>query len=407
MGRFSYVAVGVGGARKAGTIRSPSRQEAVLKLKEVGYHAVALRAVEGSVGGGLRGWRRRWGGVKATELAVFTRQMGSLLKAGLPMVQALGTLRRQCSSRRLGEIVEAVEEVLLQDAGPLSEALDEYPGVFDAVYRGLVRSGEEAGNLPEVLGNLAKHLGQSARLRGQVIGAFIYPAFLLVLGVVAIFVLMAFVIPRFEELFESFRQDLPWPTEVLIRVSAFFSGWWWGVMMMLLVVVMVVGVMLRKRRIREAVDRWLLGLPMFGAMLQKVEIARISHTFGALLNSGVPILEALRATGETARNLAMKGTFSEVVKGISSGQTLAEALEGTGLYPPMVVNLIRTGEATGELPEMLTELSAIYEEEAERTLTGAVKLLEPMLIVVMGGIIAGIVSAVILPIFRINAMVAN
>jgi type II secretory pathway component PulF len=407
MSRFSYMAVGAGGQRKTGTIRSHSSQEAVLKLMEIGYHPLSVRPIAAAAAARSKGWRQRFCGVRVTDLAVFTRQMASLLKAGLPMLQTLTTLRRQCSNARLGEIVEAIEESLSQDAGPLSESLDEYPQVFDPVYRGLVRSGEEAGNLPEVLNNLAKHLGQSAKLRGQVVGAFIYPAFLLILGLTAIFVLMTFVIPRFQELFESFKQNLPWPTLVLITLSAFLSTWWWAVVVAVAAVVSLACALLRKRSIRETVDRRLIRLPLFGPMLLKVEIARISHTFAALLNSGVPILDALRATGDTARNLAMKGTFPNLVKGISSGQTLAEAMDKTGLYPPMVVNLIRTGEDTGELPEMLTELSSIYEDEAERTVTAAVKLLEPLLIVFMGGIIAGIVAAVILPIFRINAMVAN
>jgi type II secretory pathway component PulF len=404
MSRFSYIAVAGSGQRKSGTIRSYNGQEAVRKLLEMGYHPVSV--TEEAEGGRKRGWRF-WRRVGVTDLAVFTRQMASLLKAGLPMIQTLGTVRRQCSNRHLTEIVEVIEEALAQDAGALSDALAEYPEVFDPVYRGLVRSGEEAGNLPDVLGNLAKHLSQSARLRGQVVGAFIYPVFLLLLGTAAVFVLMTFVIPRFEELFASFGQALPWPTEMLIRVSGFLERWWWAVLVGMGAAVAGAIAGLRRRAIRAKVDGWALRLPIVGAMLLKVEIARISHTFAALLNSGVPILDALRVTGETARNLAIKGTFGGLIGEISSGRTLAEAMEGTGMYPAMVVNLIRTGEETGELPEMLTELSAIYEDEAERTVTGAVKLLEPMLIIGMGGIIAGIVAAVILPIFRMNAMVGN
>jgi len=407
MSRFSYTAVSARGERKSGTLHSHSSQEAVLKLLGIGYHPIAVRQVRGPAGarsGLFQNWFR---GVRVTDLAVFTRQMASLLKAGLPMIQTLTTLRRQCANARLRGIVEAIEESLMQDAGPLSDALDEYPQVFDPVYRGLVRSGEEGGTLAEVLANLAKHLGQSARLRGQVVSAFIYPIFLLVLGVTAIFVLMTFVIPRFEDLFASFKQDLPWPTAVLIGVSGFLTSWWWAVLMGVFLAAGLLLAALRRRTIRLKIDRRLLRLPIFGPMLQKVEIARISHTFATLLNSGVPILDALRSTGDTARNLAMKATFPELIKGISAGQTLGEALDKTALYPPLVVNLIRTGEDTGELPEMLSELSSIYEEEAERTVTGAVKLLEPLLIVLMGSVIAGIVAAVILPIFRINAMVAS
>jgi type IV pilus assembly protein PilC len=162
---------------------------------------------------------------------------------------------------------------------------------------------------------------------------------------------------------------------------------------------------MRRRRIRESRDRLALRLPLFGPMLLRLELSRISRTLAALLQSGVPILDALRITGDTARNLVIQNTFDAMIKGISEGASLAEVMDKAGVYPPMVLNLVKTGEDTGELPEMLTELSGIYEDEAERSVSGAVKLLEPLLICAMGGIIGAIVASVILPILRANVMV--
>jgi type II secretory pathway component PulF len=405
MSRFSYTAVLETGQRVAGTLRCRDRHEAIAQLLQRGYHPLSVRTGEEEAGSVSTLSQRLFHRITVSDLAVFTRQMASLLKAGLPMTATLSTLRRQCDHPRLARIIQDIEERLTRDGGTLAEALDDHSSVFDAVYRGLVRAGEEGGNLVEVLGNLAKHLSQSAKLKGQVIGAFIYPIFLSILGTAAVFVLMTFVIPKFQELFASFGGTLPLPTRILIAVSRFMAGWWWAMLAGILIALLLGLAALRRRPVRQRIDRVLLRLPILGPMFLKLEISRISNTLAALLHSGVRILEALRITGDTARNLAVRGTFDGIGKAVAGGEPLAEAVGKTAMYPPLVVNLIRTGEDTGELSEMLVELSAIYEDEAQRAVSGAVKLLEPLLICVMGGIIAAIVAAVILPILRANVLV--
>jgi general secretion pathway protein F len=404
MSRFSYLALAPPARRVAGTLRSPSRPEAVRRLMELGFHPLSVEAIgERSASGGWTFWRR----VRLTELAVFTRQLAALLKAGLPMVEALSTLRSQTGNPRLGRVLEDIQEMLTRDAAMLSDALEEHPRLFDPVYRGLVRAGEESGELPEVLADLATHLSRSARLRGQVLGAFIYPLFLVLLGAAAIFVLVSFVIPRFEDLFVSFGQTLPWPTRVLLACSGFMGRWWPAVLAVIAASVLGAAVVLRRPAVRAARDRAAMGMPVLGPMWLKLEIARLARTWGALTASGVRMLESLRITGQTAHNLRLGATFTQIAAAVEAGASVADAVEATRAYPPMMVNLIRTGEHTGELPEMLTELAQIYEEEAERAVAGAVKLLEPTLIVLLGGIIAGIVAAVILPVFQANALVSN
>lgn len=407
MSRFAYIAVLEQGDRLRGVVRSPTLQAATRQLLEMGYHPVSVEPIEESAGlrGRVsRGFLRR---VSTADLAVFTRQLASLLKAGLPVIQALRTVANQCGNRAMARTIAAIEEVLAHDAGTLSDALDEHPQIFDPVYRGLIRSGEAGGNLVEVLQKLARYLGQSARLRGQVLGAFIYPIFLVLAGTAAIFLLMSFVIPRFQELFTSFGQALPWPTKVLIATSAFLAQWWWAVLLGTGLAAVGAYALLRRPGVRAAADRQLLRVPLIGDVVMKVEVARIAHTFAALLHSGVRVLEALQITGETARNLAIRRSFGPIIEGVSAGEPLATMVQRARIYPPIMINLIATGEETGELPEMLQELAAIYDEEAERAVTGAVKLLEPVLIIVLGSVIAGIVAAVILPIFRANAMVVN
>lgn len=404
---FDYIALDPAGKQIHGVVMSDSHREAVRKVIGLGHHPISVstqKDSKSSGGGTLLGLFRR---IKMVELAVFTRQLSSLLKAGLPMVQALGTLQKQCSNTRLATVVGEIEDVLRRDGGTLSQALERYPHIFSPVYRGLVRSGEEGGKLVEVLSSLAVHLSQGAKIRGQVLGAFIYPIFLLVLGVGAVGVLMVYVIPKFKELFDSFGQDLPWPTRVLIDTSDFISTWWWAIAMLILSAVIAAVIAYRNLAFKRMVHGWLLRLPIFGAMFMKVEIARMSHTLSALLHSGIRILDALLVTGNTITNLSIRACFPAIIKDVSGGETIAGSMSRHPHFPHLMINMVRTGEDTGELPEMLSELSTIYEEEADRAVNGAVKLLEPLLIVIMGGAIALIVAAVILPLFRANAIVAE
>ncbi len=405
MGKFSYTAVLASGKRVSGRLRSADRRGAVQQLLGRGCHPLAVEPLELTRLDIRRFTQRLSQRVGVGALAVFARQLSSLLKAGMPVTQAIGTLRTQSQNRHLINVIGDIQETLSQHAGTLSDALDEHPRVFNPIFRGLVRAGEESGNLVEVLRSLADHLAKSAKVRGQVLGAFIYPIFILLMGTAAVFVLMSFVIPRFTELFESLGQSLPWPTKVLISASSFLSSWWWAVLIAVISGLVGLVVILRRTSVRRRADRLLLRMPIMGQVFLKLEVARISKTLGALLDNGVRILDALRITGDTAQNLAIRSSFPAIIRDVRAGEALAVAAEKAKVYPQMMLNLIRTGEDTGELPEMLSELAGIYEEEAERAVNGAVKLLEPLLILVVGAVISGIVAAVMLPIFSASAMV--
>jgi general secretion pathway protein F len=405
MSRFDYLAITGGGVRLSGAVRSSDRASALRMLIGRGYHPLTIAPAKEKSWSLVRLWRRLRERVTTTELAVFTRQLASLLKAGLSMVAALSTLKRQSRKPALVAVIDEITETLSREGSSLAEAMEDHPRIFGGVYRSLVRAGEEGGNLPDVLADMAAYLGQSARLRGQVIGAFIYPLFLLLLGSAAVFILMTFVIPRFQELFRSFGQALPTPTRMLISLSGFLSVWWPAVGAVAAGAVAVAFLALRRGGVRKRLDGVLLSLPVLGGMFLKLEMARIARTLGALLRGGVGILAALRITGATVRNRAVGGTFASILERVAGGTTMGAAMEESRLYPPLMVNLVRTGEETGQLPEMLEELSGIYEDEAQRAVSGAVKLLEPMLIVSMGIVIASIIAAVMLPIFQANAMV--
>jgi len=401
---FAYRAVTDTGSRTSGTLRSQDRREALAQIVSRGMHPLLVEAVADD-GLAKRSWRSPFRRVKTQELAVFARQLAALLKAGLPVVQALSTLREQSQSKVLKAVLEDIEDTLHQEGGTLADVMGKHPKVFSAVFQGLIRAGEEGGNLVEVLSNLAKYLGNSAKLRRQVVAAFVYPVFIMLMGITAVFFLMTFVIPRFQELFLSFGQELPWPTRMLLAVSGFLGRWWYLVLAGFGAAVLLLVGMFRRPAVRLRTDRAVLRLPVFGQLLLKMEIARICRTLGTLLESGVEILESIRVTGQAVANRFVGQTFPELLKAVAGGEPLAAAIEKPGIFPPMLVNLVRTGEETGELPAMLSELADIYEDETERAVGGAVKLVEPLLIVIIGGAVAAIVAAIMLPVFEINTMV--
>lgn len=401
---FAYTAVTDTGTRTRGTLRSQDRREALAQIVSRGMHPLLVEAVADD-GLAKGSWRSPFRRVKTRELAVFARQLAALLKAGLPVVQALSTLRKQCQSKALKAVLEDIGDTLHQEGGTLADAMGKHPKVFSAVFQGLVRAGEEGGNLVEVLSNVAEYLGKSAKLRGQVMAAFVYPAFIMLMGTAAVFVLMTVVIPRFQELFLSFGQQLPWPTRMLLAVSGFLGQWWYLVLAGSGAAVLSLVGMFRRPALRLRADRVLLRVPMLGQLLLKMEIARICRTLGTLLKSGVEILESIRVTGQAVANRFVGQTFPELLKAVAGGEPLAAAIEKPGIFPPMLVNLVRTGEETGELPAMLSELADIYEDETERAVGSAVKLVEPLLIVIIGGVVAAIVAAIMLPVFEINTMV--
>ena len=400
--RFHYTALRGTGDRVSGSLLASDAREVLSRVKQLGYHPIAIKP-QGEHRLTLdQRVRRLLSRTRTTDLAVFTRQLVALLKAGLPIVQALQAVRTQTGRRELQRVIGEVENSLTVGATTLAEALGEHTGVFDAVYVGLVHSGEQSGRLVEVLEDLSAHLSKTARLRGQVMSAFIYPAFLLLIGVTAVFVLMAFVIPKFENLFLSFGQDLPLPTRVMIATSGWMARFWWAVLLGVAAIGLGLAGLRRNAAVEERLSRMTLAVPLLGPLVTQLEAARISRTLGALLHGGVQIVPALAIVTRTVRNQAIAATLPRVSAKVAAGGPLADAFEASGRFPRLMADLMRTGEQTGDLTGMLQELTELYEDEAERAVGGAVKLLEPVLILGMGLVVSAIVGAVMLPILTLN-----
>ncbi|HEY5896962.1 MAG TPA: type II secretion system inner membrane protein GspF [Burkholderiales bacterium] len=345
--------------------------------------------------------RRRF---SEAELALATRQVASLLAAGLPVAQALGATIEQAEERGVREVFAAVRSDVF--AGhPLAEALAQFPREFPDVYRASVAAGEDSGQLAGVMDRLATHLEERLALRGKILAAFLYPAIVTVIAFAIVIFLMTYVVPQVVEVFRHSRQALPWPTRALLMVSELVrsAGLWLAAAAVAAWFGFRAWLRLPGRRL--AWDRLLLRLPFFGRVLRGVETARFASTLATLTGAGVPLLRALEAARATLSNSVLAAGVNEVIEAVREGQALAGALGRLKLFPPVLVHLAASGEATGKLAPMLERAATNLSREAERRAFALSTLLEPLLIVAMGAVVLAIVLAVLLPIIEINQLV--
>ena len=335
--------------------------------------------------------------VRARDLVVCTRQFSAMISAGLPLTQALAILSRQGASPALRAVMR---EVLydVEAGSTLSDALGRHPAAFMDLYVNMVAAGESGSRLDEVLGRLATFVEKSDRVRRKVKSALIYPAIVLAVAIAVIATLLLFVIPTFETVFESYGALLPLPTRAVIGVSRAVQSWWWA---MLGVAGPALFLLRRWARGsgRSRVDRFLLTVPIFGSLLRWAAVSRFTRTLGTMLSSGVPILDGLEVTARTAGNLVVHDAVLASRDAIAGGDSIAGPLEATGVFPRMVTRMIHVGEETGDLDGMLARIADFYDDEVDVAVESVLRILEPALIVVLGGLVGGMIVAMYLPIF--------
>jgi general secretion pathway protein F len=339
-----------------------------------------------------------------SELANATRQLASLLSAGLPVAQALGATVDQAENRGVREVFAAVRSDVF--AGHrLAEALAQFPREFPEVYRASVAAGEDAGELAGVMERLADYLEERLALRAKILGAFLYPAIVTLVALAIVVFLMTYVVPQVVQVFQHGRQALPWPTRVLIGLSWVLRVG--GIWIVLGLVALGFGfrAWLRRPGRRLVWDRWVLGLPLLGRIVRGVNTARFASTLAILTSAGVPLLRALEAARATLANAVLASAVSDVIEAVREGQALAPALGRAKVFPPVLVHLAASGEATGELAPLLERAATNLSREAERRALALSTLLEPLLILTMGAVVLGIVLAVLMPIIEINQLV--
>jgi type IV pilus assembly protein PilC len=391
---FEYTARNsANGQIQKGQVEVKSREEVSAYLRKNRMILVSVReAPKKIILGGSKGR------VTTRDIVIFTRQFATMINAGLPLVQALTILAEQTENKALKEVTKAVVHDV-ESGNTLADAFSKHPKAFTDLYVNMVAAGEAGGILDTILLRLAVFLEKSDALMRKVKGAMIYPAVIFSVAIIAVAVLLIFVIPTFQSMFASVNMELPLPTRVVISMSEMLIGFWW------VILGVIAGLIFALRRYysttggRRQIDGMMLGAPVLGDILRKSAVSRFTRTLGTLISSGVSILDGLEITAKTAGNMVIHDAVMESRQSIAGGETIAAPLEKSKVFPPMVISMIAVGEQTGGLDEMLTKIADFYDEEVDVAVSSLLSLMEPVMIVVLGVIVGGMVVAMYLPIF--------
>jgi len=406
---FEYTAIDPAGRQRKGVLEGDSGRQVRQLLRDRGFApmAVELTATRRGNGEGVSSkaslaLRRA---MSPLELALFTRQLSTLIAAGLPVEESLHTIARQSDKRRISTLVMNVRGKVLEGHS-LASALGEYPNVFAAMYRSTVAAGEQSGYLHAVLDNLADHTEQRFESVRNVQMAMFYPVLLLIASLGIIGGLMVYVVPNIVEVFADTDQQLPLLTTLLIDASDFLRSYGWLLAILLLALAMTVRLLLQRPSTRLQWDKQLLGLPMAGKMARGANASRYAATLAILTSSGVPLVDAMRIATETIGNSWLKRNLVDAVQRVSEGSTLRSALEAAEYFPPMFLHMIASGEAAGELDAMLAKVADYQSKELERQMTTLVQLMQPLILLLMAGIVMAIVLAILVPILGMHQLAA-
>jgi type IV pilus assembly protein PilC len=342
--------------------------------------------------------------IKARDVVIFTRQLATMIDAGLPIVQCLEILGQQSDNKKFRKIILEIKEEV-ESGSTFTDALRKHPKLFDELYTNMVAAGEVGGILDTILHRLAGYMEKAMKLIAKIKGAMIYPITIISVAVIVTAVLLIYVIPVFAELFGSFGQALPAPTQFVINLSNFTVAYF----PYMLAVAVATGVIIRQayqtEQGRLSIDAFLLQLPIFGDLIRKSSVARFSRTLSTLVSSGVPILDALAITAKTAGNKVVERAILRTRVSISEGKTIAEPLIESKVFPPMVCQMIAVGEATGALDAMLQKIADFYEDEVDQAVNNMTALMEPLVILFLGVVIGGLVISMYLPIFKLGSVI--
>ena len=346
------------------------------------------------------------GRVKEKNIVVFCRVFSTMINAGLPLIQCLDLLAQQEDNKYFAKVIRDIKEDI-EGGTSLTDALKKYPKVFDDLFVNLIAAGEAGGILDVVLARLSTYMEKAMKLKSRVKGAMTYPIVVLFISFGVVALLLLKVIPVFQKMFEGMGGQLPGPTMIVIAASEFAQSYWWVILGILIVIVIAFNRFYKTEKGRWIVDLLLLKAPVFGLLLKKVAVAKFSRTLSTMLSSGVPILEALTIVSRTSGNIVVEDALLKTRQSISEGESIAQPLEAAKIFPPMVVQMIAVGEATGALDAMLSKIADFYDDEVDNAVTAMTTLLEPVMMVFLGVILGGMIIAMYLPIFKIAGAVGG
>ena len=351
--------------------------------------------------------RRASGGkaIKQKDIAVFTRQLATMMRAGVPLLQSFDIVARGSTNARLTRLLNEIRQDV-ETGTSLSSAFRKHPMYFDALYCNLVEAGEAGGILESLLDRLAMYQEKTVALKNKIKSALTYPVAVMVVAFVVVAVIMIFVVPAFKDVFTSFGADLPAPTLAVIAMSEFFVSYWW-----LIFGVLGGGIYFflqtwkRSEKMQKSMDRLLLKIPVFGDLLYKSAVARWTRTLSTMFAAGVPLVEALDSVGGASGNAVFSEATEKIQRDVSTGAALTTSMQSTGIFPTMVLQMASIGEESGSLDHMLAKSAEFYEDEVDEAVKALSSLMEPFIIVILGGIIGGIVVSMYLPIFKLGQVV--
>jgi type IV pilus assembly protein PilC len=397
MPAFSYTARTANGDLKSATMEAANKEDVVAQLKRLRMNVVKVEEQSKSA-------PKTKGSIAMRDIVIFTRQFSTMINSGLPLVQALDILSKQSEN----PVLQAVTRQVVFDVESghtVADALGKHPNAFTELYVNMVAAGEAGGILDTILLRLATFMEKNDALVRKVKGAMIYPGVIMGVAGSAITILLLFVIPTFQSMFESVGLTLPLPTRIVINMSQFLQSYWWAC---------IIAVVLAVQSLRKyyatldgqlRIDRMLLKAPVLGDVIRKSAVSRFTRTLGTLISSGVSILDGLEITAKTAGNRVISDAIMASRASIAGGDTISAPLAKSGVFPPMVISMIAVGEQTGGLDEMLSKIADFYDEEVDAAVGGLLALMEPMMIVFLGVVVGGMVVAMYLPIFdMINAV---
>jgi len=406
---YAFKGKSTNGKAVRGEIEATSESEAKVKLRSQRVIPLKVVVISGTGGSYIASKSIVSSGfalfgaepkVKSKELQIFTRQFATMINSGIPVVQALEILQKQSSSRVLQVALTRVMENV-ESGKRLGEALEGWPRIFDRLYVSLVKAGEEGGVLDTILNRLATYIEKSVKLKGKVTGALWYPAGIIVVAFGVISVLLTFVIPKFEQLFKSSGQELPALTQDVVALSHWLQNYWWAALGGMILAAYSFSSYYRTPGGRDTVDAVLIQTPLFGPLIQKSSIARFTRTLGTMLSCGVGIIDALEICGNVVGNSIIERAIARAKVAISEGKSITQPLSTEPMIPSMVTQMIGVGEATGTLDTMLSKIADFYEDEVDYAVGALTSMIEPLLMVFLGGIVAFIVIAMYLPIFQL------
>ena len=403
MPEYVWKAKSVAGKILKGEMSAVNESAVMLNLRRMRYSDIKVKKKAKDLFENIKFLQPK---VPTKEIVIFTRQFATMIDAGLPLLQCLEILAGQQENKTFKKVLAEVKQSV-ESGNTLADSMKKHPKVFDDLFVGLVRAGEMGGVLDTILRHLSTFLEKSEAVKRKVKGALVYPAVMLLVAVAVVTVLLLFVIPVFKEMFAGAGQKLPGPTLLVIGMSEFLQKYIIYIVIVLVAAFFSVRKFYHTDKGRLLFDRIALRLPGIGNLLEKVAIARFCSTLGTMLSSGVPIMDALEVTAKTAGNLVLENAVMSARKAVAEGRFIADPLTETGVFPSMVVRMIAVGEATGALDAMLAKISEFYEGEVDVAVQALTQLLEPIMIVFLGGVCGGMVIAMYLPIFSMAGAISG